>query len=260
MRQRRHRLNQQHQLDGGQLGPAVLDRSLLDSERLKFLPVMSYAEFLDLHGTRTSECVPAGKADHAVTICMAATSLDGHWMAHYGPCPVSLNETCPICLDEFPSQELVRELPCYHLYHPDCIDEWLLQKMANCPMCKFNVLAALDKRIQDGPPLHVSNDAASLISVTSSFKFSQTFKRFTRSVKRKLLGPGDIFLPTTIHHPDPTDNHALSQDPQTPPSPLSVPCPSPDPDPASSSSTACQSSSLADTSSDAPRTLGGTDN
>lgn len=49
--------------------------------------------------------------------------------------------TCPICLDDFESNETqVRELPCRHIFHPDCIDTFLLRNSSLCPMCKQSVL------------------------------------------------------------------------------------------------------------------------
>jgi len=49
--------------------------------------------------------------------------------------------TCAICLDDFVSRSTtVRELPCRHIYHPDCIDELLLKHSSLCPVCKTKVL------------------------------------------------------------------------------------------------------------------------
>ena len=49
--------------------------------------------------------------------------------------------TCCICLDDEkklkPGQE-VRELPCQHLFHPSCIDEWLSHNLV-CPLCRFDL-------------------------------------------------------------------------------------------------------------------------
>ena len=50
-------------------------------------------------------------------------------------------ESCPICLDEFISHEtVVRQLPCVHVYHPDCIDPFLRENSSLCPICKGKVL------------------------------------------------------------------------------------------------------------------------
>jgi hypothetical protein len=48
--------------------------------------------------------------------------------------------TCPICLDDFESGITpIRELPCGHIFHPDCIDSFLSNNSSLCPMCKKSV-------------------------------------------------------------------------------------------------------------------------
>lgn len=49
--------------------------------------------------------------------------------------------TCPICLDDFvPRETTVRSLPCHHIYHPECIDRFLLHNSSLCPVCKAKVV------------------------------------------------------------------------------------------------------------------------
>ncbi|RGB25733.1 hypothetical protein C1646_595196, partial [Rhizophagus diaphanus] len=43
---------------------------------------------------------------------------------------------CSICLEELVDGETLRELPCSHLYHMECIDKWLTTKSSHCPLCK----------------------------------------------------------------------------------------------------------------------------
>ena len=50
----------------------------------------------------------------------------------------SSSEQCMICLADFVPEEQVRRLPCGHLYHCACIDEWL-RRCTDCPLCKMNV-------------------------------------------------------------------------------------------------------------------------
>ncbi|XP_054782993.1 E3 ubiquitin-protein ligase At1g63170-like isoform X1 [Prosopis cineraria] len=45
---------------------------------------------------------------------------------------------CCICLCPYEDGAELRELPCSHHFHTDCIDKWL-HINANCPLCKFNV-------------------------------------------------------------------------------------------------------------------------
>lgn len=45
---------------------------------------------------------------------------------------------CMICLSEFETGEEVRRLPCHHVFHASCVDEWL-RRCTDCPICKNNV-------------------------------------------------------------------------------------------------------------------------
>lgn len=60
-----------------------------------------------------------------------------------GPIPAcegSLN-TCAICIDDMTETTPVRGLTCGHLFHPECIDPWLLTRQARCPLCKTSFYA-----------------------------------------------------------------------------------------------------------------------
>ncbi|CDO77147.1 hypothetical protein BN946_scf184657.g22 [Trametes cinnabarina] len=46
---------------------------------------------------------------------------------------------CAICLEMFGKGDRVRVLPCYHLFHIDEIDQWLINKKKLCPICKADV-------------------------------------------------------------------------------------------------------------------------
>ncbi|KAF2839416.1 hypothetical protein M501DRAFT_1004032 [Patellaria atrata CBS 101060] len=50
-------------------------------------------------------------------------------------------DTCSICLEEFqPGTDSVRELRCKHIYHPECVDQALLEISSLCPICKVSAL------------------------------------------------------------------------------------------------------------------------
>lgn len=49
--------------------------------------------------------------------------------------------TCAICLDDYvPGSSFIRELPCMHIFHPECIDAFLMRDGSTCPVCKKDVL------------------------------------------------------------------------------------------------------------------------
>jgi hypothetical protein len=45
---------------------------------------------------------------------------------------------CTICLELFKEGENIRRLECLHIYHINCIKNWLKNK-DQCPVCKFKV-------------------------------------------------------------------------------------------------------------------------
>jgi hypothetical protein len=48
---------------------------------------------------------------------------------------------CTICLEPFENRvTIIRELPCGHIFHPDCIDEFLGDCSSLCPLCKASML------------------------------------------------------------------------------------------------------------------------
>lgn len=48
---------------------------------------------------------------------------------------------CAICLEDYDNRvTIIRELPCGHIYHPDCIDEYLSENSSLCPQCKASML------------------------------------------------------------------------------------------------------------------------
>ena len=49
---------------------------------------------------------------------------------------------CVICMMEFLVGDNVRYLPCMHIYHVHCIDDWLMRSFT-CPSCMEPVDAAL---------------------------------------------------------------------------------------------------------------------
>ena len=45
------------------------------------------------------------------------------------------NKQCLICLDNYEVEENLCYLPCFHLFHSDCIKTWI-KKSNKCPLCK----------------------------------------------------------------------------------------------------------------------------
>jgi hypothetical protein len=56
--------------------------------------------------------------------------------------PLQPNLECSICLIEFVENDRCRQLPCDHIFHTQCIDQWFTVSVV-CPMCKRNIRAIL---------------------------------------------------------------------------------------------------------------------
>lgn len=44
--------------------------------------------------------------------------------------------TCVICMEEVIIGSQLTRMPCFHLFHEDCISRWLLGHLI-CPLCRF---------------------------------------------------------------------------------------------------------------------------
>ncbi|XP_065151308.2 RING finger protein 150a [Paramisgurnus dabryanus] len=51
-------------------------------------------------------------------------------------------DNCAVCIEDYKPNDVVRTLPCRHVFHKNCVDPWL-QDHRTCPMCKMNILKAL---------------------------------------------------------------------------------------------------------------------
>ncbi|XP_018771019.1 E3 ubiquitin-protein ligase RNF130 isoform X3 [Serinus canaria] len=49
---------------------------------------------------------------------------------------------CAVCIESYKQNDVVRILPCKHVFHKICVDPWLSEH-CTCPMCKLNILKAL---------------------------------------------------------------------------------------------------------------------
>ncbi|KAJ3118547.1 hypothetical protein HK098_005903 [Nowakowskiella sp. JEL0407] len=46
---------------------------------------------------------------------------------------------CTVCQDEFTQDSSALELPCHHIFHTDCIQQWLKMN-GSCPVCRFSLV------------------------------------------------------------------------------------------------------------------------
>ncbi|KAJ1911684.1 hypothetical protein H4219_005861 [Mycoemilia scoparia] len=64
---------------------------------------------------------------------------------------VAKNAECPVCLEALSTGETVIDLPCEHLIHRDCGEEWL-KKHGTCPICRKHVSEGSNQRPNPPPP------------------------------------------------------------------------------------------------------------
>ena len=48
------------------------------------------------------------------------------------------NNHCVVCLCDFQIGDIISALPCCHVFHTECIENWLKNELS-CPVCKFEV-------------------------------------------------------------------------------------------------------------------------
>tara|TARA_Y100001970_G_C14131053_1_gene801735 strand:- start:900 stop:1382 length:483 start_codon:yes stop_codon:yes gene_type:complete len=55
------------------------------------------------------------------------------------PKDIDKSSSCSICLEEFNSEKEIAFLDCKHMYHMDCIIEWIKNEVS-CPLCRNSEL------------------------------------------------------------------------------------------------------------------------
>ncbi|GBF97690.1 hypothetical protein Rsub_09748 [Raphidocelis subcapitata] len=105
----------------------------------------SYAYTADQHAARSAAtCADAGlgragdaEAGGAAGAAAGAAAAAAAAAAGRASSPGEGDDEpcCTVCLDEFDDGDNVRELPCRHLFHADCVDTWL-KSHSTCPVCR----------------------------------------------------------------------------------------------------------------------------
>lgn len=123
--QRRQRSNLQRRLERGEVDLETLGIKKMNvpQEKIDEMPKYTFT------------------ADPDVPAAVASPNSNNHSSVEHHP---SFSQTtCPICIDDFiPNETTVRELPCKHIFHPECIDLFLRDNSSLCPLCKTSALPA----------------------------------------------------------------------------------------------------------------------
>lgn len=102
---------------------------------------------------------------------------------------------CAVCIESYQLNDVVRILPCKHVFHKGCVDPWL-NEHCTCPMCKLNILKALG--------IMTSIPCVDSVSLDGS-RFSPA-SRSQRTTLSDSLQPSIILEPSPAHpEATPTD-------------------------------------------------------
>ncbi|CAI5465969.1 unnamed protein product [Closterium sp. Yama58-4] len=128
--------------------PAVPALSDLEIARLPAFPYKPKRSRSGAYKPRAGPSLPAAAsatpaasdASAAAAAASAASSnLVSSQQGKEGDESKGSSEQCTVCLEPFQEGEMVRLLPCLHQFHSQCIDQWL-QRQANCPICKHQLV------------------------------------------------------------------------------------------------------------------------
>lgn len=55
------------------------------------------------------------------------------------------DKDCNICIEPFAKLNVLRKLPCGHIFHEDCVKDWLCKENVNCPVCRHDTRVTIDE-------------------------------------------------------------------------------------------------------------------
>ncbi|KAE9551023.1 hypothetical protein FO519_005757 [Halicephalobus sp. NKZ332] len=139
-----------------------------------------------------------------------------------------LDADCPVCIDPYRAGDIVRMLPCRHVFHKTCVDPWLLEHRT-CPMCKSDILKAFgyqvnmnngrrraqfSGQVDDHGGIHVESDRLSSNSTASEsnaypypvvseihdpFSFTPSTSPQLMQVMNEMNARAFSIIPLTVH-------------------------------------------------------------
>ncbi|XP_004503159.1 probable E3 ubiquitin-protein ligase RHC2A [Cicer arietinum] len=104
--------------------PPSMSEFLLGSGFDRLLEQLSQIE---INGIGRYEHPPASK-----------TAVDSLPTIEINGCHLDMESHCAVCKEAFQLGTVVREMPCKHIYHPDCILPWLALHNS-CPVCRHEL-------------------------------------------------------------------------------------------------------------------------
>ncbi|KAK6933679.1 E3 ubiquitin-protein ligase RNF126-like, zinc-ribbon [Dillenia turbinata] len=98
---------------------------------------------------------------------------------------------CPVCKDPFSLDSEAKELPCKHIYHPDCILPWLSHRNS-CPVCRYRLPTDFDSKSLSRRAMDLNRPALRFRELIQdddddSFGFRSTLRHIAR--RHRLVFP-----------------------------------------------------------------------
>lgn len=101
-----------------------------ESDRNSCPPTPSSGRVSSRQGARSISSVMSMSAVSA----RSRSSLAG---SEYSTAATNYQPQCQICLEDYINRvSIIRSLPCGHIFHPECIDEFLTKNSSLCPICQ----------------------------------------------------------------------------------------------------------------------------
>ena len=70
--------------------------------------------------------------------------LDEFQFKHLKKYSALKEDKCAICLQKYKGADIIKEFPCKHIFHKNCIFKWL-KKSNLCPLCKYDITNDVNK-------------------------------------------------------------------------------------------------------------------
>lgn len=69
----------------------------------------------------------------------------------------TIPDTCIMCLEDMESTNSFRQLPCEHLFHQPCIDDWICNRDTKCPLCRTTFYDLRQVKQKETPARSINN-------------------------------------------------------------------------------------------------------
>lgn len=109
------------------------ESSKIDFE-MYIMPILLFIMIILIyHFIKTYLCIKVDKIYHNMVMKHIIKEIDHDEIEDL------INDCCSICLDKYDSDKKIVKLRCNHIYHKECITEWIYNNN-ECPLCRKEVI------------------------------------------------------------------------------------------------------------------------